>query len=67
MAQKGRYAARVQKVQRVQRVQKVQRVVVSPLRGDKYKDSVTGFPIASPVLHDEVPEPPSLGRGGVAP
>ena len=58
MAQKGRYAAWVQKVQRVQRVQ---RVVVSPLRGDKYKDSVTGFPIASPVLHDEVPEPPSLG------
>ncbi len=34
----GRCAARVQ---RVQKVQKVQRVVVSPLRGDEYKVSVT--------------------------
>ena len=34
----GRCAARVQKVQKVQ---KVQRVVVSPLRGDEYKVSVT--------------------------
>ena len=35
---RGRCAARVQ---RVQKVQKVQRVVVSPLRGDEYKVSVT--------------------------
>jgi len=27
---------------------------VSPLRGDEYEDSVTGFPFVSPVLHDEV-------------
>ena len=30
------------RVQKVQRVQRVQRVVVSPLRGDEYKVSVTG-------------------------
>ena len=43
------------RVQRVQRVQKVQRVVVSPLRGDEYEDSVTGFTYVTPVVHDEVP------------
>ena len=32
-----------EKVQRVQRVQKVQRVEVSPLCGDEYEVSVTGF------------------------
>ena len=39
------------------------RVVVSPLRGDEYEDSVTGFGFVSPVLQDEVLEPHSLGRG----
>ena len=43
------------RVQRVQRVQKVQRVVVSPLRGDEYEVSVTGFTYVTPVVHDEVP------------
>ena len=37
-------------VQRVQKVQKVQRVVVSPLRGDEYEDSVTGLAFVSPVV-----------------
>ena len=32
------------RVQRVQKVQRVQRVVVSPLRGDEYKVSVTFLP-----------------------
>ena len=27
---------------------------VSPLRGDEYEDSVTGFALVSPVLQDEV-------------
>ena len=39
------------------------RVVVSPLRGDEYKVSVTEFAFVSPVLHDEVLKPPSIGRG----
>jgi hypothetical protein len=37
------------KAARVQRVQKVQRVVVSPLRGNAYKDSVT-FLLFRPVI-----------------
>ena len=45
------------------KVQKVQRVVVSPLRGDEYEDSVTGFTFVSPVLHARELKPPSLGRG----
>ena len=39
------------------------RVVVSPLCGDEYKVSVTEFAFVSPVLHDEVLKPPSIGRG----
>ena len=46
MGEKGRCAARVQ---RVQKVQKVQRVVVSPLCGDEYEDSVTGLPSRLPL------------------
>ena len=49
------------KVQKVQKVQRVQRVVDCPT-GNAYKVSVTGFTFVSPVLHDEEPEPPSLGR-----
>ena len=41
---------------------KVQRVLVSPLRGDEYIVSVTGFVLVSPVLHNEELEPPSSGR-----
>ena len=37
--------------------------VVSPLRGDEYEDSVTGFVLVSPVLHDKELDPPSPGRG----
>ena len=50
------------RVQRVQKVQRVQRGRYRPA-GDEYKVSVTRFGIVSPVLHDEEPEPPSLGRG----
>ena len=38
------------------------RVVVSPLRGDEYKVSVTEFAFVTPVVHAEEPEPPSTGR-----
>ena len=38
------------------------RVVVSPLRGDEYKVSVTEFAFVTPVVHAEEPEPPSPGR-----
>ena len=34
--------------------------------GDEYEVSVTGFPLVSPVLHDEEQKPPFL-RKGVAP
>jgi hypothetical protein len=30
--------------------------------GDEYKDSVTGLPLVSPVLHDDEIKPPSRGR-----
>ena len=30
------------------------------------KSAVMGFTFVSPVLHDEEPEPPSLGKGGAA-
>jgi len=36
--------------------------VVSPLRGDEYIVSVTGFGFVSPVLHNVEQEPPSSGR-----
>ena len=32
------------------------------LRAMKYEVSVTGLSFVSPVLHDEEPEPPSIGR-----
>ena len=47
------------RVQKVQRVQRVQRVVVSPLRGDEYKDSVTCFP-SRPHRHSK-PKAKNLG------
>ena len=55
-------AARVQRVQKVQKVQKVQRVVVSQLRGDEYKDSVTCFP-SRPHRHSK-PKAKNLGMCG---
>ena len=30
--------------------------------GDEYEYSVTCLPLVSPVQHDEVPKPPSIGR-----
>ena len=36
---------------------------VSPLCGDEYEVSVTGFTFVAPVVHAEEQEPPSLGRG----
>ena len=36
---------------------------IAALGGDEYIVSVTCLPLVSEVLHDEEPEPPSLGRG----
>ena len=48
------------RVQRVQKVQRVQRGKVSPLHGDEYEVSVTGFP-SRPHRHSE-PQAKNLGK-----
>ena len=37
---------------------------IAAFGGDEYEVSVTGFTFVSLLLYDEVPEPPSSGRGG---
>jgi hypothetical protein len=39
---------------------------IAAFGGYAYEVSVTGFGFVSPVLHDEVPEPPSTGRNPAA-